>query len=28
MGCQKTIARQIVEEGVDYVLVLKDNHPP
>jgi predicted transposase YbfD/YdcC len=27
MGCQKTIARQIVEAGADYVLALKDNHP-
>jgi predicted transposase YbfD/YdcC len=27
MGCQKTIARQIVETGADYVLALKDNHP-
>ena len=27
MGCQKTIARQIVEGGADYVLALKDNHP-
>ena len=27
MGCQKTIASQIVEAGADYVLALKDNHP-
>ena len=27
MGCQKTIAQQIVEAGADYVLALKDNHP-
>ncbi len=27
MGCQKTIARRIVEGGADYVLALKDNHP-
>src|SRR5574342_650743 len=27
MGCQKTIARQIVAAGADYVLALKDNHP-
>ena len=27
MGCQKTIARQIVEGGADDVLALKDNHP-
>jgi len=27
MGCQKAIARQIVEAGADYVLALKDNHP-
>ena len=27
MGCQKTLARQIVEAGADYVLALKDNHP-
>ena len=27
MGCQKTIAHQIVEAGADYVLTLKDNHP-
>jgi predicted transposase YbfD/YdcC len=27
MGCQKAIARQIVERGGDYVLALKDNHP-
>jgi predicted transposase YbfD/YdcC len=27
MGCQKTIAHQIVEAGADYVLALKDNHP-
>lgn len=27
MGCQKSIARQVVEGGGDYVLALKDNHP-
>jgi len=27
MGCQAAIARQIVEQGGDYVLALKDNHP-
>jgi len=27
MGCQKTIARQIVEAWADSVLALKDNHP-
>lgn len=27
MGCQKAIAKQIVEAGADYVLALKDNHP-
>ena len=27
MGCQKTIAHQIVNAGADYVLALKDNHP-
>ncbi|MGZ8216871.1 ISAs1 family transposase [Methylomagnum sp.] len=27
MGCQRAIARQIVEAGGDYVLALKDNHP-
>ena len=27
MGCQKQIAKQIVESGGDYVLALKDNHP-
>jgi predicted transposase YbfD/YdcC len=27
MGCQKTIAHQIIEAGADYVLALKDNHP-
>lgn len=26
MGCQKEIARTIVEQGADYVLALKDNH--
>jgi predicted transposase YbfD/YdcC len=26
MGCQKTIARTIVEQGADYVLALKANH--
>jgi len=27
MGCQTAIARQIVEQGADYVLALKDNQP-
>jgi predicted transposase YbfD/YdcC len=27
MGCQKEIARPITEQGADYVLALKDNHP-
>lgn len=27
MGCQKTIAEQIVQAGADYLLALKDNHP-
>lgn len=27
MGCQKAIARQVIEAGADYVLALKDNHP-
>ncbi len=27
MGCQKEIAKQIVKDGGDYVLALKDNHP-
>ena len=27
MGCQAAIARQIVAQGGDYVLALKDNHP-
>jgi predicted transposase YbfD/YdcC len=27
MGCQVAIARQIVEQGGDYILALKDNHP-
>lgn len=26
MGCQKEIARQIVDQGGDYVLTVKDNH--
>jgi predicted transposase YbfD/YdcC len=26
LGCQTAIARQIVEQGADYVLALKDNH--
>jgi len=26
-GCQKNIARQIIEQGGDYVLALKANHP-
>jgi predicted transposase YbfD/YdcC len=27
MGCQKGIARQIIHQGGDYVLALKENHP-
>jgi predicted transposase YbfD/YdcC len=27
MGCQKEIARKIIERGGQYVLALKDNHP-
>src|SRR5512147_2097212 len=27
MGCQKTIAEQIVKAEADYLLALKDNHP-
>jgi predicted transposase YbfD/YdcC len=27
MGCRAAIAAQIVEQGADYVLALKDNHP-
>jgi predicted transposase YbfD/YdcC len=27
MGCQKNIAEQIVEQGADYVLAVKDNQP-
>jgi len=27
MGCQTAIAAQIVDQGADYVLTLKDNHP-
>jgi predicted transposase YbfD/YdcC len=27
MGCQKDIARQIVDQGGDYILTVKDNHP-
>ena len=27
MGCQTAIARQIVDQGADYVLALKDNQP-
>jgi predicted transposase YbfD/YdcC len=27
MGCQKEIAKAIVEQGAEYVLALKDNHP-
>jgi predicted transposase YbfD/YdcC len=27
MGCQKNIARQIQEQGGDYILQVKDNHP-
>jgi predicted transposase YbfD/YdcC len=26
MGCQKTIAQTIVDEGGDYLLAVKDNH--
>ena len=26
MGCQKTIAGQILDQGADYLLVLKANH--
>ena len=26
IGCQKTIAQKIVDQGADYVLALKDNH--
>jgi predicted transposase YbfD/YdcC len=28
MGCQKEIAKQIVNDGGDYVLAVKDNQPP
>jgi predicted transposase YbfD/YdcC len=27
MGCQKEIAKKIVDKGADYVLAVKDNHP-
>jgi predicted transposase YbfD/YdcC len=27
LGCQTAIAAQIIEQGADYVLALKDNHP-
>ena len=27
MGCQKDIARQIIDQGGDYMLAVKDNHP-
>ena len=27
MGCQKEIAKTMTEQGADYVLALKDNHP-
>jgi predicted transposase YbfD/YdcC len=27
MGCQKDMAQTIAEQGADYVLALKDNHP-
>jgi len=27
MGCQKAVAQQVVKQGGDYVLALKDNHP-
>jgi predicted transposase YbfD/YdcC len=27
LNCQKAIAEQIVEQGGDYVLALKGNHP-
>jgi predicted transposase YbfD/YdcC len=27
MGCQKAIARDVVDAGADYILALKDNHP-
>ncbi|SRR6266540_995679 len=27
MGCQKNIAAQIIDEGANYLLSLKDNHP-
>ena len=27
MGCQKEIAKTITEQGADYVVALKDNHP-
>jgi hypothetical protein len=27
LGCQTAIAAQVIEQGADYVLALKDNHP-
>ena len=27
MGCQKEMAKTMTEQGADYVLALKDNHP-
>jgi predicted transposase YbfD/YdcC len=27
MGCQKTIAQKVVDQGGDYILQVKDNHP-
>ena len=27
MGCQKEVAKTMTEQGADYVLALKDNHP-
>lgn len=27
-GCQKEIAAKIVNRGADYMLAVKDNHPP
>jgi predicted transposase YbfD/YdcC len=26
MGCQKKIAKQIIDKEADYILALKDNH--
>jgi len=28
MGCQKEMAQTMTEQGAEYVLALKDNHPP